>query len=788
MAEKIQQKNLADACEEYIKIFGANKNLYRIMCSMQDGLKPVARRFLYTLYMGKGRSKFIKMAKASSDTVASFHPHGGTSVSDVGAKLASPIANNIRCVDGQGNFGSYKDAESGAERYIECKLSQYALKCFFEDFETSNVDMKASYTGDDWEPEVLPARYPHALFNPQLSGIGYAFASNIPPFNVKEVMEATIKLIKNPDENIYIVPDSPTGADVVDDGQFQTICDTGIGTFTLRGSIEVDEINNTLTITSIPLQITIDAIIKSIVELREKKLLDEINEIKDYTKNETGVRTIIDLDPTANPYKTIEKLYKKGTGLQKTYSVGLKMIDDYRDFDYGVKSFLLEWIEYRRDTVRSSYNTKLVKAMEAQNINDVLIFITNETNAVHTAKMAVNAKNATDLAEKLVKTYKIDSQKAKAIANMRMTAFSKEAYQGYLNKRDELTKEISMLEEILDNDAKIDDVIIDQLKEGIKLFGSPRKSKIVKDNTSEVVEDTDHIVAISKDGYIKKVPLDLQQIGQVGTTHNQYMTSKINNRENILIFDSTGRVSKIPVSSVANMALEDSGILLERFFQVHGNVVAALIEPTKDDLKKRGNELAIVFLTKQGFVKKTMLTEFTHINGSAQAIKLPTNDSLVAVEYVTDNTTKDMVIYTNSGNGIRRDINEFPTMKPAARGVRQLTLGDEEYCVGFNKINPNKRYIFYITSAGRVKITEMKYFPTMKRKDDILSLISLEKKETLVGLTSVSKDEKVVVYKKNSQPEVLDLSVISISTRIAKPDKMVKTGKGDSVLSYTVVV
>ena len=221
--------------------------------------------------------------------------------------------------------------------------------------------MKLAYTGDEDEPEVLPARYPHALFNPQLSGIGFGLASNIPPFNVAEVMEATIKLIKNPKAKIFLVPDSPTGADIVDDGQFEKINETGVGTFTLRGTTEVDEINNTITITSIPLQITIDAIIKNIVELREKKMFDEIKDIKDYTKNKTGVKTIIYLDPTANPYKTIEKLYSKNTGLKKTYPVGLKMIDDYRDFDYGVKSFLLEWIEYRRDTVEVHLIQSLLK-------------------------------------------------------------------------------------------------------------------------------------------------------------------------------------------------------------------------------------------------------------------------------------------------------------------------------------------------------------------------------------------------------------------------------------------
>jgi DNA gyrase/topoisomerase IV subunit A len=787
MSGKIYKRDIADACEEYNKIFGANKNLYRIMCSMQDGLKPVQRRFLYTLYKGKGRTQFIKMAKAASDTTAAYHPHGNVAVEDVGAKMANPTCNNILAVEGQGNFGSYKSDKAGASRYIECRLSKFAWKCFFEDFETCNVDMKMAYTGDDYEPEVLPARYPYALFNPQLSGIGYAFSSNIPPFNPQEVMEATIKLIKNPNEKIYLRPDSPTGADVVDDGQFETICKTGIGTFTLRGSTEVDEINNTITITSIPLQITIDAIIKNIVELREKKVFDEIKDIKDYTKNKTGVKTIIYLDSTANPYKTVEKLYSKNTGLKKTYPVGLKMIDDYKDYDYGVKSFLLAWIDYRRDTVRSSFNTQLVKAMEDQNMNDALLLVSNDANSLRTVKLSRNSEDRDDFANKLIKEYAINSQQAYTIAGMRIYNFNKNAHKEYQAKKIELIERIKKLENILDDDDEIDKVIIEQLKEGIKLFGKPRKSKIVREDEEVEIPDTEHILALSKDGYIKKVPLELRQIGQVGNQNTQYMTIKINNTESILIFDSTGVVSKIPISIIPDMNLKDTGVLLERFFQVKGNIVSVLIEPKKSDLKKKGKDLFVVFLTKQGFVKKTLLSEFSHINGSMVAVKIPTTDELVATEFAFDNTIKDMVIYTNQGNGIRRDINEFSVMKANARGVRQITMNEDECCIGFDKIDPSKKFIFYITSAGKAKITDVKYFPTMKRKDEVISLINLDKNESLVGIHSVSENDKVVVYKKKSDPEIIDISYMNVSTRVAKAEKMVKTPKGDYVLSYSVI-
>lgn len=785
--ERIEKRNIADTCAEYSMMFGTNKNTYRVIPSMQDGLKPVQRRFLYSLYRGKGRSQFIKMAKAAADTTAQFHPHGSASVEDVGAKLASPISNNITVVDGQGNFGSYKNEKAGASRYIECKLSKYALLCFFSDFENSNVPMRMAYTGDDMEPIALPSRYPHALFNPQLSSIGYASSSNIPPYNVTEVLQATIDIIKNPKGKVFLIPDSPTGADVLDDGQFKTICETGFGTFTLRGSIEVDEISNTLTITSIPLQETIDNIMRNIVELKDKGVFDEIVEIKDYTKNSTGVRCVIRLTPTADPYKTIEKLYKKGTGLKKTYPVGIKLIDNYQEIDYNLTSFIKDWIEFRRDTVRSSYNKRLVSAMENQNINDILIFILNSTNAVDTMKIVQKSRNRKEIVERLMDKYGMNSQQAAKIADMQIHAFSREAYEKYLERKDQLIAEIKEIESILDDDNMIDRIIIDQLTEGIKLFGSPRKSKVVSDVDEEDIPDTDHIIAVSDDGYIKKLSVKKPDVNQVGQLSGPYLTLVANNRQNIFVFDSMGIASRIAVSSIPDMKRKNIGILLERFYPVSGRPITVLTEPSEKEIKKKGNDLYLILLTKLGFVKRVLFKEFMSVNGSLKAIKLPQNDELVAVEYAYDNTIKDLVIYTNKGNGIRRDINEFPILKTNARGVCQLKMDDDEYCVGFDVVDPSKEYMFYITSSGRVKITDMKYFPMMKRKEETLSLINLEKNEYLIGIKEVSKDDKIVVYRKKSEPVYLDINSLQVSTRVAKADKLIKTPRGDCVLAYEVL-
>lgn len=789
--DKIIKKNIADACEEWQLIFAANKNAYRVMPSFQDGLKPGARRFLYALYRMGSRpsSKYVKMAIGRANALE-FHPHGEQPIADTAAAMTNPIKNNLRPTDGKGNFGSYKDEKAGAGRYIEVKLSEYGWKCYFEDYDSAVVDLKRNYANTADEPEFLPARYPHVLFNPQFSGIGWGDASNVPPYNPAEVMKATINLIKNPTKDVFLVPDSPTGADIVDDGQFETICRTGVGTLTMRGHIEVDELNNTLTITSIPLQTTIDAILKNIANMKTNGIFDEIKNMTDHTKNETGVRSTIYLDPSADPYKTIEKLYKKKTGLKKTFPVQIRLIDDYKPFMYGITSLLHEWIEYREEIVRAIYNSKLNDAEEKQNINDVLLFILNEDNAEETNRICRTAENKEDIASKLMKRYGIDSQKANVIASMKNYELSKEYAILYKRRKIELAEMIKEYERILNSDEEIDNIIIAQLEEGIKLFGQKRRSRIVKDDDNAEIPNTEHIIAISADGYIKKIHKSDKRIGQVGKINDQYLTMVANNLDDILLFDSTGYITKIAVSNIPDMVFEDIGIPVTRYIPQLlscDRVVSSLVLPDKTTLKKSGRDNYFIFLTKQGYVKRTKLTDFANINGSMQAIKIPKDDELVTVDIVAENTSKDLIIYTNFGNGIRRDINEFSIMKPLARGVRQLTMTDGEYCVGFDKINPKKKYIFYLTSSGRVKLTETKYFPTMKRKDEVLSLIPLVNGESLVGLHSVSLDDSVIVYKKKSNPVEIVMNGIKVSSRIAKPEKLVKMYKGDSVLSFTVI-
>lgn len=797
--EKVTFENVAEASRNYSRLFGANKNLYRIAPSLQDGLKPGRRRLYWYWWENEGKPTNIKtetlnkiktrkVGMLAAGTMGFYHPHGSTANEELIGREGQPWNNNVMSVIPEGSFGNLQASDPAAGRYIKAKMSPYMIDCFFDDFNKYCVPMKLSYEGERYEPEYLPAKYPHLLFNPQLSGIGYGMASNIPPFNVAEVLDATIKLMKNPSAKIMLIPDSPTGADIIDEGLFPEINKTGKSKFTLRASYEIDYTDNIIRFTSLPLQTKTKNVIDKVLAMRSNHQFEEILEIMDSTKN-GDVDLAFRIRPDVNPDKVLAKLFKKNTTLKSTYSVAITVIDDYESFDYGVKDFLLAWIDSRRDQVRSMHLNALQLVMEKQHMNSVLCMVFNGKNIDKTIQISKTSKTRKETIERLMKEYGITSLQATTIADMHVYNFNEDSYNKYKQDAIDLKTELDSINKILSSDTEIDNFIINQLETGIKRYGRPRKSKIVKeDNKNESnIPDTDHLIGISESGYIKKLTItDNSSIGPVGKESGNLTVIQINNREDILVVDSTGKVSKISVSALPDMNFEDIGVEIGRYFSVSGKIIAIMKLPSMEALKTKDDNLSIIFITKMGLAKRVPLSEFKKITDCKQGINLNENDEVASALFAFDKTTKDIIICTNLGDGIRLPITDIKTAGRTAKGVQQINLKDGEYVVNACRINPKRKLLFYITSAGRVKLTETKYFPAMQRKDEALSLISLEGNETLVGVSSVSKDDIVMVYRKHSEPVQIKLSDITVSTRVAKGDKVVKTPKGDYVVAYKV--
>ena len=796
--ETVYTKNIADEAIDYNKLAGANKNVYRIAPSLNDGLKPGRRRLYWSWWEKCGKPQntkpetlrkldFMKVEAIASAAMA-YHPHGSSANEELIGREGQYWNNNVMCIVPQGSYGNLQSSDAAAGRYIEAQISEYMIDCFFSDFNKYPVPMKPSYDGKNMEPLYFPSKYPHVLFNPQLSGIGYALASNIAPFNVKEVLNATIELIKNPKAKILLIPDSPTGADIIDEGLFPQINKTGEGKFTLRASATIDYQNNTIHFSSIPLQTKTNAIINKIVDLKKKKEFEEIINIDDGTK-EGEVDLLISLKSDANPDKVLEKLYKKNTNLKMTYPIGLTVIDDYKAYLYGVKDLLLEWIEYRREIVRSMHLYSLQITEERQHMNKVLIMVFSKDNIERTVQIAKKSKSRQEMIQKLMKTYKITSLQAATIADMRVYNFNEDYYRKYKQEEKDLKEEVKRINKILDDDKKIDEFIINQLKEGIEKYGRPRKSKIVKEGkkSKKNIPNVEYLIGINEEGYVKKLDLSkYTSIGMIGKNNGKLTVLQINNRDDMLIFDSTGNVSRVSVSEIPDMEAHDTGVELSRYFSVKGKIIGTIKLPSDKLLQTQDDDLCIIFITKNGLAKKVKISEFDKISDYKTGISLNDGDSLSSVLFAFDKSSKDIIICTNLGRGVRLKIHDIKTLSRTAKGNKVIGLKEGEYVVNACRIKPKQSHLFYITSGGRVKLTETKFFPAMEKKDESVSLISLVGNESLVGVASVSKGDKVMVYHKTSEPEIIEVDNIKVTTRIAKGEKVIKTPKGDAVIAYKI--
>ena len=576
-------------------------------------------------------------------------------------------------------------------------------------------------------------------------------------------------------------------ADVVDNGEFAKINEKGEGTMTLQASVEVDYNKNTIRFTSVPLQVNTNSIISKIADLKKTKVLDDILDIEDYT-TKGDVDLILKIRPGVNLDKMVDKLYRK-TPLRNSYTVSITVIDDFKDYTWGIKKLLLEWIDYRRDIVTAMLLNKHQIFLEKQHMNDILIEIFHKDNLDKAIEIAKSSKTRKEAEERFMKTFKISSVQATVIADMKVYQFNKDQRQKFIDRAEELKAEVAKIEHYLDSDKNIDEFIIAQLEDGIKKYGKPRVSKVVKINNidEEEIPDVDYLIGISNSGLIKKLPVSkYNTIGPFEQGSGAITVLKINNREDILITTSTGNIIRIPVSSIVETEFNNPGIPMAPLFGVTGTVEAVMELPSVNILKDKGNEYSLMIITKNGYSKKTPISEFKKITNPRSIISLDDNDEVVYASFVNNKKTKEMIIFTNKGNGIRIKADNIKEYGKSAKGLGTILLTPGEFVTGAGVADPKKDYIFYITSSGNMKLTESEYFPVMERRDSPMSLITLSAREDLIGVSTVSKKDKLIIYKKLSEPVEINMSDIPIKARLSSGEKIVKIDKGDSIVSYKI--
>lgn len=798
--DRVAEINVALAAEEFACIYGANKNLYRILPSLQDGLRPGKRRMLYAFWelnkrpqntkpetISKLKQNTNKLLRIIGDTSGKYHPHGDSSVGETICGEGQAFRNNICTIGAQGAYGNINGEPHAAYRYLEAYLPEYTIDCFFDDFDSYCVPMRESYDGKGMEPEYLPAKYPHVLFNPQFSGIGIGLASNIPPFNIQEVLEATIKLIKNPDAKIMLIPDFTFGVDIIDNGKFKEMNKTGKGTLTVQGRYLVDAVNNKIEIVSLPLNVYSKKWIQNLAGHCKKggEMDGKIIDIANHT-SELKTDIVLTLNPETNTDDVVKWLTTK-SGMRFPHAVSIHVVDNYVPYVLGVKSLLKEWISFRKDCLRSMYNYKLVRVMEKEHETDVLIMLSSsKENAEEAVRIARSSSNKEDTIKALMKKYKITSLQAETIANMRISQFNKDRMEEYKQTKKDCKKQIKEITEILTNDEKLDDVIIHQLEEGIEKYGSPRKSRIIRLDEEVDIPDTIHLIGISKSGFIKKIKYKSGvPIGIVGKDNRNVTILKAGNRESIYVISSDGTISQIPISSIPDMKEDDIGVEIKRYFGGSGEIVTVLKVPNKKEAMTMA-DIELMTVTKNGYAKRLNLSDLKLKDGKEQRIiNLNEGDSLSKVIVIPDNTL-DLVVCTNLGNGLRLPIDSIKPASKNAKGQRIINMSTEEDVTDLNVIDPSIKYLLYITSSGKMKLTELKYFPRSEKGSKSISLISLDTTEQLIGVVSAKKDDYIQLYGKKGGDNYDPIGVkeIPVRSRVSKGERLVKTVRSDVIVGF----
>lgn len=762
--EKFIDRNIAELCEIFDCTRGANINIARITPDLIDGLKPVQRRALYIMYLKDQGKNFRKVATIAGEAFGRVHPHAPKSLEDAIVGMEQEWHNSIPLIEGGGNYGGPSGDPAGASRYITARLSKYAHACFFEDWKDAVVDMTMGYDEETKEPLYLPAKYPNVLLNGCL-GIGYGMASNLPCFNFREVVEATITLMMDEHAHIVLIPDSPTGADIIET-DFAKLCEKGNGVYSMRCTYDIDDTNNTITITSLPYQITVNSIREKIADIKEKGGLAELINMNDMTGKSVDLQLVIRDD--VNPYKFMKKLIKEIAGLEKSYPVNVTVTNDYETFDFSIKQLLLEWIRYRREQKRVVVSHKRTTLLAEQRTNDVKIFLMNKNNLDDTIKIFRSGRNRTDIEKKLIEKYRnseirMDSLQARVLSNLRMHELSIDSYEACLKRRDELEIELADVEKTLNEENGIDKLIIAELRDGIKRFGTNRKSNVIpyKISVHSEVEGA-CILQLSSDGNILRTVCTNAEEEPIPTDSNGFAVY-VDNDASFIIIDEFGYHSYVKVKEIP----VDTEVPLNRFMKksLEGKIIAML--PVEID-----SDLCCTLISKDGMLKKIRISEMGP--SKKPCITLNKDDRIIRGLVTRARSAKDILVYTRDGMGQRLDPNLIRITSPTAKGGNGFKLSGDDEIIGCYTINPTEnQYLFYMTSKGKARLNLIDYLPTRDSKhDSMVRLISLNDRDKLITVAGCNKFDKAQIFFDDGTNEIVEISKIEEGTMSSEPKKI----------------
>lgn len=802
-SRSVELRTVEDVMEDSYLRYSMSVIVARALPDVRDGLKPVHRRILYAMDKNGWRpgTKFVKSARITGDVMGKYHPHGNVAIYDAMVRLAQDWSTRYLLVNGQGNFGSMDGDPPAAERYTEARMAK-AGQALLEDIDKETVPFRENYDGSEMEPEVLPAKLPNLLLNGQI-GIAVGMATNIPPHNITEIIDATVELIDNPEATLddllqYVKgPDFPTGGVVYGAESIRTAFATGRGGVVVRGVAGIEEDKkgmNQIIITEIPYGVNKAGLMEKIADLYKEKKISGIRDLRDETARGT-VRIVIDLKKDAYPKKLLNQLYKL-TPLQLSIHYNmLALVDGIQPRVLGLQDILQEYIKHRQVVIRRRTEYELRKAKERAHILEGLKIALDHIDEVI---KTIRASQTTEESQvNLMKKFKLTEIQAKAILAMQLRALVGLERQKIEDELKELLRIIGELESVLSDEKKILKIIKTELLDMKKQFGDERRTKVIpqelgKMSDEDLVPDEQVAVTLTSANYIKRSSiLEYKKQGRGGKGRRGMVTREEDVIEHVvnasthdflLFFTNRGRVFRLKTYEVPAVGLNAKGVAIVNLLQLQPEeTVSSVINVSK---QMNGN---LLMCTVRGVVKKTPFEQYQNVRQSGLiAINLDEGDELKWIRMT--NGDNEVVISTQQGQAIRFHEKDSRPMGRVSRGVRGIRLRAGDQVIGMDIVEKDSN-IFVISEHGYGKRTNISQFTAHARGGvGIRSAVVNTKTGTLVGVKTL-KDEtqEVIIISKNGQTIRLGLKDIPALGRATQGVRIMRLNDGDKVVSLALV-
>ncbi len=776
----------------------------RALPDVRDGLKPVHRRILYSMDESGLRptSPYRKCASAVGDVMKKYHPHGDSSIYDALVRMGQDFSIRAPLIDGHGNFGSVDGDPAAAMRYTEARLSKLAME-LLRDIGEETVDYRPNYDGYEQEPVVLPSRFPNLLVN-GATGIAVGMATNIPPHNLGEVIDATIAKIEDPsldavDLMQYVPgPDFPTGGIMLGQSGAHQAYTTGRGSVRVRAVCEIEEVKGRerIVVTEIPYMVNKARMVEKIADLVRNKVIPGISDLRDESSRE-GMRVVVEVKRDASAQVVLNQLYKH-TQLQETFGANMLALVDGIPRTLTLDKILQHYIDHQVEVITRRTEYRLDKAKARAHVLEGLLVALDHIDAI--IDLIRSSPSADEAKISLQTRFELSEIQAAAILDMQLRRLAALERQRIQDEYDELTERIADLEDILANPSRVRTIIIEELTEIREKFADERRTRIAPHDGDIDVEDLipqhDVAITLTRAGYLKRTRMDefkAQKRGGRGVRGADMKDDDVlttlktcSSHDYLLFFTNQGRVYRIKAYQVPERARSAKGVYV-------ANVPGLALEQDETiatvlSLREFTDDWFLVFATKNGVVKRTALTEYDSPRSVLIAINLRDGDELLAVRATRGDD--DIMLVSSNAKAIRFHESEARAMGRAASGVRGMKLAEGEEVVSMSPVSAaDDHYLMVVSEAGKGKRTPIHAYPVHKRGGQgVITMKLTEDHGQLVRARVVNVADEVLVL--TDAGVIIRTSVLDVSQqgRSSQGVRVMKPDPGTKVVDLTVVV